>query len=376
MNGWIWDNWTNWRVCVSVCMENDMELGSEFSLSLSSLNKSDNNLEFYLKEYTDVLYLDSGRSAIRYLSRQLHEIDEVLLPEFICESVINCFNVDKIHFYRLNNDFTVDVEDIRSKMTQNTKLLFLMHYFGAIQPENVLYEIQKIAKETQCTILEDATHSIFGCKRTIGDYVVASVRKWLPIPKGGVLFSVNDTMGLQRLSLQRCIDNEKAYGMILKDMFLKNQLECNNKYREIFVNSERKLDEQTKILGMSDFSRYVASCIDVIEMKQRRQKNYRYLKDRLAELKLFSAANILEEECPFVFPVRVPNRDMFRKYLIDNKIFCAVHWPVDGIREAEREVAVYNSNTLISLPIDQRYDAKHMDYMVDVILKYGGELLF
>lgn len=353
-----------------------MELGSEFSLSLSSLNKSDNNLEFYLKEYTDVLYLDSGRSAIRYLSRQLHEMDEVLLPEFICESVINCFNVDKIHFYRLNNDFTVDVEDIRSKMTQNTKLIFLMHYFGAVQPENVLCEIQDIAKENQCTILEDATHSIFGYKRTIGDYVVASVRKWLPIPRGGVLFTVNDTMKLQRLNLEHCTDNEKAYGMILKDMFLNGRLDCNSEYRDIFVNSERKLDDQTKILSMSDFSQYVASCIDIVEMKQRRQRNYRYLKEQLAKLNLFAAVNLLEEDCPFVFPIRVPNRDMFRKYLIDNKIFCAVHWPADGIKEEERKEAIYNSNTLISLPIDQRYDAKHMDYMVDVIFKYGGELLF
>ena len=78
-----------------------MELGSEFHLDLSSLSKKQDNLFEYLKEYKDLFLYDSGRSAIREFAALLHDEDEVLLPEYICESVINCFDINRVQFYRI-----------------------------------------------------------------------------------------------------------------------------------------------------------------------------------------------------------------------------------------------------------------------------------
>ena len=40
---------------------------------------------------------------------------------------------------------------------------------------------------------------------------------------------------------------------------------------------------------------------------------------------------------------------------MEHRIYCAVHWPFDGICGEEREQARKNGDELISLPIDQRY---------------------
>lgn len=353
-----------------------MELGSEFNLSLAKLNKADYNLFTYLNGFSNVVYLDSGRSAIRYLTSQLSEQDEVLLPEFICESVINCFKKDKISFYKVSANFVADVDDLRRKITTKTKIVFLMHYFGVLQPKGVLSEISDLAKKYGCVIIEDATHSLFTDKNTIGDYVISSIRKWMPIPKGGILFVVRDKLHIQSLDLKKSTDNEKAYGMVLKDLFLKGILDCNSEYRDIFVTCEEKLDEQSDIYQISDFSEYVASCIDITEIIEKRKKNYQYLSTKLERLGVVSAIRMTEDACPLVFLLRLPERDSFRRYLMKNSIYCAVHWPSDGIMETDRLQAIRNSRELLSLPIDQRYDKEHMDYLVEVISKYGGDLSF
>jgi hypothetical protein len=70
----------------------------------------------------------------------------------------------------------------------------------------------------------------------------------------------------------------------------------------------------------------------------------------------------------------VPDRDDFRKYLMENSIYCAVHWPFDGLAREERPLAVSLSNNILSLPIDQRYGEKEMAYLANVIDAYKGRL--
>ena len=79
---------------------------------------------------------------------------------------------------------------------------------------------------------------------------------------------------------------------------------------------------------------------------------------------------IEKTHCPFVFPIKVVNRDSFRAYLIDHQIYCAVHWPFDQFQNKERQQAIQNGQTLISLPVDQRYQKESMDYLFSKIKEY------
>ena len=154
--------------------------------------------------------------------------------------------------------------------------------------------------------------------------------------------------------------------------FFTEEFECNAQYRKIFSRCEDIIDETDMVREISDFSRFIIQCINVNDLISKRKENFKYLKKELQSIEILPVCNFQEGDCPFVFPIRIANRDKFRKYLMENRIYCAVHWPFDGFMEKERKNAVFNSDTLISLPIDQRYDIKEMDYMLNVIKAYEG----
>lgn len=347
-----------------------MELGSEFNLSLSKLNIVEGNFFSYLSDF-NCIYTNTGRSALRIIAQL---VKNILLPEFICESVLRCFNRENIRFYKVTENGQIDLDDLLSKIDLKTDGIFLMHYFGTLQSETILNEIRKIADKNKIVVIEDMTHSLFSAKRTIGDYMIASVRKWMPIPLGGVVYSKKELPSIR--GIEKSYDNERLYGMILKDLYLNKALDCNETYRKIFEKCEKDLDKKDNIEFLSDISRFIISCMDVKTMINRRKTNYNYLMKKFREIGLNPICKLNKDECPFVYPIRVPDRNEFRKYLIENQIYCAVHWPFDNYLINERKMALKNSKTLISLPIDQRYGEEDMDYMINVVKTYGGELLF
>lgn len=171
-------------------------------------------------------------------------------------------------------------------------------------------------------------------------------------------------------------DNAKAYGMILKDMFLNMDYDTNAKYHEIFLDTERRIDSRSEICLPSDFSKFLIGCVDVDSLINKRKGNAKKLIAALEKMGISPVRDFKKNECPLVVPIRVKNRDNFRKYLMDNRIYCAVHWPVGEFKTNERKQAVHNAETLISLPVDQRYGEEEMEYMIDTIRRYGGELTY
>lgn len=349
-----------------------MELGGDYNISLTNLTVKSGNIFDYLSDCNNAVYFDSGRSALKHLVSRIGKESKVLLPEFICESVSNCFDEDQIDFYRINSDFTVDADDLEKKADESADVIFLMHYFGAVQPDEVIERIGNAAERNGCIIIEDVTHSIFSKKRTIGHYQICSLRKWMPIPSGGVLYSYNnDTSGVfGSIMYEKDTDNDRAYGMILKDLFLNDGFDCNPYYRKIFSECEKRLDDSKEIRLMSDFTRFAASCTDIDAMRNKRIENFRYLEKALGKIGILPAINLDDGNCPLVLPIRSENRDSLRSYLIDNRVYCAVHWPFDGLLEFERPFAKNCADRLISLPIDQRYGKDEMDYMISRIRDY------
>lgn len=353
-----------------------MELGSEYNLSLNSLSVVKDDIFDYLSEFEYCYYFDSGRSALKHLVNQLQDFSHVLLPEFICESVTSCFTRQKVSYYKLKKDFSIDLDDLRAKIQGKNTIIFIMHYFGSLQIPATLYEVRSLADENGAIVIEDTTHSIFTKSQTIGDYMICSIRKWLPIPGGGTLYYHKNKCNIIEPDYPKSTDNSRSYGMILKDLYLKTGYDCNLEYRRIFTASEQRLDNQKEIYEISDFARYVASCVDVEKLKLARKRNYDLLNNNLIRSGIKPVLGIGESDIPLVYPIRVKNRDKLRSYLMDNRIYCAVHWPFDNQNSEDRPFAIRNADELISLPIDHRYDEEHIYYLIDVLSRYGGDLLF
>ncbi|MCI9270106.1 MAG: hypothetical protein HFH11_02905 [Dorea sp.] len=347
-----------------------MELGSEFDLDVNKLNYTDLNLFKKLDGMNYELY-SSGRAAIRAVNKNVK--GKVLLPEYICGSVIDCFEKEDLIFYRIKADFQIDYDDLKTKLNEDVKCIVIVHYFGAYHSIDQLMKIKQNAIENQTIIIEDITQSLFSNIEFIGDYVVSSIRKWLPIPNGGLLIRRLEEKSFY-CTYDESTDNERVSGMILKNLFLNKHLDCNNEYREIFTRCEERIDNDKKIRRISDFSKFIISCQNIDDIIKIRKRNYYYLKEQLQKIGIIPACDIQKDACPLTLPIRVADRDEFRAYLMEHRIYCAVHWPFDGVNEMDRPMGKENAENLISLPIDQRYGYEELEYMASVISAYRGNM--
>ena len=349
-----------------------MVIGSEYHLDLSNLKISEKSIFQYIGSMEYRLF-DSGRSALKAAVRAVRG-GSVLMPEYMCKSVLTCFPAEQIIFYRLKDHLQIDIRDLSKKINSRTSVVYLMHYFGSLQPDDVLSFLRAEKEKYGFTIIEDTTHSIFSSKQTVGDCCIASLRKWFAVPNGGILYSNHLLMPDSDNDSKENSDNEKAYAMILKTLFLQGRLNCEDEYRKIFSECEKKFDRQEKIGKISDLSNFLLHCNNICSLKKKRESNFSFLKSGLNDIGISQICDFTEKNCPFALPIMVPDRNDFRQYLMEHKIYCAVHWAFDGTAYGERPLARHLSETELSLPIDQRYGEKEMAYLIEVIGSYKGRL--
>lgn len=351
------------------------EIGSEYSLDVASLSSKEDNLYNRLQGFQTVYY-NSGRSAIRGVLRQTKG-KSALLPAYICQSVIQALEQEhySIDFYNINTDLSIDIDDVTRKCTPNTDIFFLMHYYGTLQNQNDLTTIRNLCSTFSITIIEDTTHSILTKMRTIGDYCVASLRKWFALPDGGVGYSLSQKIDAVTLPLNNEMPfaNARIHGMFLKGLYLNGLKDCNEIYRNLFAEAEKILDEESEIFAISDFSNGLLKVFDVGNAAQKRKENAAYGHRNINNpfvKPVFQELNI--DICPFIYPLYVENRDKFRSYLNQNKIYCPIHWPIEDKRLFKYDAVRYISEHIISIPIDQRYGVSDMEYLCSVINGYDG----
>ena len=142
------------------------------------------------------------------------------------------------------------------------------------------------------------------------------------------------------------------------------------------MDEEDKLDSQKEVYYMSDLSKCLLSYFSVSELMEKRKRNYQELDNIMKGIGVKGALEG-EEFVPLCYPMYIENRDEFRKYLIDRQVYCAVHWPLENLESEQNgtdlkwdDTAIQMSRNIISLPIDQRYDKKHMQYLGSLIKDY------
>lgn len=346
-----------------------MEIGSEFELNIADLEMVNDTIFKYLEKY-HAIYTNSGRSATRLLNGMLPK-GKILLPNYICQSVIDVYKQDfTIVYYQVNRELGIDLQDLEEKIDDEVKIVYLMHYFGRLQSKKVLESISRWREKYHYRVIEDTTHSIFTCANTIGDYCVCSLRKWFPISDGGVVYSKRMLTSFNDIALPQKIGYEKITAMVLKYSKIRYNTACNDIYRMIFRQEEERVEQEEEIYAISCISKLLLNCYSVTKMITKRKENLQCLRENLLDKKIELLFEENYDYIPFALPVYSKSRDNFRKHLIDHNIFCAVHWPVEDEGLKANNVLHEIVGSIISLPLDQRYDENYMKYMVQMIGKY------
>lgn len=302
----------------------------------------------------------SGRSALYDIIDELKWAKTVAMPSWCCDSMIKPFtdNGIEVFFYPVLYDNRL----IQEKKT-DCDILFVIDYFGYTNDTKT---------EHDC-VIRDVTHSMFSYRYDDADYSFGSLRKWCGFLTGGFAYSrdgvfvhVSPKSKADYIELRkRAMEKKRNYiegGERGKFAHLKIE------YRQLFESAEEMLDEAGVWASDADDIEK-AQYLDVSFIRTKRRENAALLMSKLKQYLVFP--ELKENDCPLFVPIIVPDgqRDALRKRLIDNQIYCPVHWPVTEYHKLnEKELSIYNNE--LSLICDQRYDENDMGRIVDCIKNF------
>ena len=141
----------------------------------------------------DIYYVHAARTAIqRAVSLlSLGRGDEVLMPAYHCGSELDVLlNAGvTVRLFRISIAGEIDLEDLQSRLTERTRAVYVIHYFGFPQKVEPIVEL---CRNRKLYLIEDCALSLLtevGSRRlgSAGDLAIYNFPKMLPIPDGGAL---------------------------------------------------------------------------------------------------------------------------------------------------------------------------------------------
>ncbi len=333
------------------------EIGSEFWSVPTTEN--DNGLF-----PASVQWFLSGRCGLQSIINGLRDCHTVAMPSWCCDSMIKPFSDAEIdvHFYPVywNNGLI-------QEPSLDCDALFVMDYFGFIGPHLDLSGYQG-------TVIRDITHSVFSITYADASYYFGSLRKWCGVWTGGYAWSkdghplkMGDVDDGEYIRLRQMAMEQKSKYILGRVDNPANVMK-DKSYLDVFAQAECCLDE----CGISPAAQRdieLAQRLNVDEIRMKRRANAEVLMEAFPDWLIFQEMQPFDT--PMFVPVIVPNgkRNSLRQYLIDNDIFCPVHWPVSKYHRLDDRATELYTNEL-SLVCDQRYTTKDMSRIVDTIKEF------
>lgn len=284
---------------------------------------------FYHKEG---IYLNLGRSALRYLIRALR-IRRMHVPYYTCPSVHTAVEVEGCEtiYYGLDEKFLPMVEfPARDFVLYN-------NYFGVLG-ENVAV----LAKRYPNLIVDNAQafYSKQKCRAAI-----YSPRKFFGLPDGGVLVG-ND--------IPKC-DLPRATSWQVSTHLLK-RLDVDATFGYADFKNSSKYFRDAPVALMSNLTMAMMGNIDVGGSAAKRMANFSYLMKNLPTK--FPLA-LAVDDVPMVYPY-ITNNANLREMLIRERIYIATYWP--GVSYSSNK-----SEIVLPVPLDQRCGRTDMERISEII---------
>ncbi|MEN3045984.1 MAG: DegT/DnrJ/EryC1/StrS family aminotransferase [Candidatus Hydrothermales bacterium] len=259
------------------------------------------------------------------------------------------------------SDFTIDPEDVRSKITEKTKGIILVHLFGMPCDMKEFWEIKK--NNPQIVLIEDSAQShgaLYEDKRAgnLGDVSAFSFYYTKNLgalgEAGGV--STNDYEVYEKLRLLRVHGQDKAY--------------------------------VSKIMGFNFRMDEIQAAVLLLKLKHLDRWNSRrreIAKIYFENLKDIEEVKLIKEDenkksVYHLFVIRAKDRDKLRAYLRENGIETGVHYPIPchlqpaasfyGYKEGYLPLTERLCKEVLSLPCHPYLKDEDVLYICEKIKKF------
>ena len=328
---------------------------------------------------SDVILFSLCREALYVIAESFpKDTRKVLLPAYTCSTVIDPFVQAgwECSYYSVNKSLRIDVNKIKSIYYKNHYSLILVHpYFGMDLNDEEIHLLEEL-HDDGCKVVVDLTQCIFS-KNDYGfaDYIVGSYRKWYEIPDGGFL----KPKILDESFKAKFPENEDFVSLQADSMYLRGLYF--NTDNEFIKNISRRLNKLAVNLGrktiephaMSAFSVSLMNKVDKQKCQQQRFENYRFLYQNLFHCRHFQLACTDFDKVttsPLYFVFYVQDRHALQVSLAAEHIYAPVIWPIPNEDVLINETVQSIYDTVLAIPVDQRYDLADMAKIIETINKH------
>jgi len=321
----------------------------------------------------DAHFYASGRDALRALlahGSQHLGWTRLYVPSYMCQHVVRSMARTGIEITMYEDDPRWTTARVGELAWDPGSALLLVNHFGVRSTPSVL--------PSGCAIVEDHTHDPWStwAHTSTSDFGVASLRKTLPIPDGGVLWSPRGhalPSPPTRTSESESSAAHRLAAALLKRRYLEGEAVEKAWFRELAQRGEALTDAECPA-AMTQLSRATWHGYATREWREARRDGWSVLRGRLGEL---DGVEVLEppdahDIVPYAVVLLLDDatcRDRLQRHLVESLIYPAVLWPIDkdpGLPELP-ESALDISRRILVLHCDGRYGREDLERVARVV---------
>ena len=315
--------------------------------------------------FRDATLLADGRQCIVLLIRQ-YGWKRIWMPDYFCYEVIDTIKEQtgiKVMFYEDNPLHEGQVENLPF---EEGDVLLRMNFFGM--------RGQRSNKNVPCPVIEDHSHDPFGhwALYSDADWCISSIRKILPLPEGGMMWSPKGhklTIALQPSEENEQIAATRWEGMEMKTAYLKGENVSKEEFRKRYTETEEFFDKAEPAVIDSRSRDVVSKKLDINLWQGAKRKNWLLLKSLVNQ----DSCKVLTPEDEFCTAFSLillmqtkEQRDALRKRLIEAYVYPAILWMVP---ESASESSKDFSERMLSIHCDGRYTEEDVRQLAGILNK-------
>ena len=344
------------------------EFGSDFHL----LTEYQSQRAHLTDVHRDAVLMADGRQCIVALIRQ-EGWRRIWMPEYFCYEVIDAIKVQaniEVLFYP-DHPLQKDDAAIKDIPFQENDVLLRMNYFG----------MRDHRSDTGITVpvIEDHTHDLMGhwALYSDADWCIASLRKSLPIPEGGIIWSPKGhglPQDLTNTEENKVIAAKRWQAMEMKSDYLAGRSSEKEAFRKIFVETEEWFDTAETSL-IDERSKEFIQWLDINAWQGAKRRNWQLLHSLLSTEQHGLRVVVPEDGSCTMFSLVVlaesrEQRAALRHRLIEHAVYPAILWQVpekasDG--DCKSPTATDFSHRMLSIHCDGRYNEDDIRKMAAIV---------
>lgn len=309
----------------------------------------------------------TGRHAIKYVIESIKldtDINTFWLPEYYCQHVAHWLksNYSNIKTYKVDPSNSNDI--IEGDNFLNPNDVILVNNFWGISNCNITSSIKNTV------VIEDHSHGWLStsCVDSKADFCVASLRKSVPAPLGGVAWKPNGEP-LKSLNLKDSytfddIWNTTALAMRKKEVFETDghaNEDLKTEFLGLINDAETKMHHNYELIDLKPEHEHILNTYLKNNYLALKTANYHKLLERLQLNENFNILN--SKETPFGLTLHfkdLATMSQFKSHLITNRIYPSLLWPNNPV----------TYDFFLNIHMDFRYDNHDMVYISDIINQF------